>query len=60
MQSKCLNTNITKSTFTAPHIEGVRGERVRCCSRYSLLLHVINAELTGLTAWLTAPPPLNT
>ena len=57
MQSKCLNTNITKATFAASQIEGVRGERVRCCSGCSLILCVINAELTVLTSEVNAPPP---
>ena len=57
MQSRCLNTNIAKSTFPAPHIEGARSESVRCGSGYSLVLCVINFALTVLPAWLTAPPP---
>ena len=59
MQSRCLNTNIAKSTFPAPHIEDVHGERMRCCSGYSLFLGIINTELTMLAALLTPPPPLN-
>ena len=59
MQSRCLNTNIAKSAFAAPHTEGACGERVRCCSGYSLMLYVINTQLNVLSAWLTPPPPLN-
>ena len=54
MQSRCLNTNIAKSTFAAPHTEGACGERVRCGSGYSLLLCIINLELTAPSAWLIA------
>ena len=57
MQSRCINTNITKATFPASRIDGVRGESVRCSSGCSLMLCVINLELTVLSAWLTAPPP---
>ena len=28
MQSRCLNTNITKATFPAPHIDGARGNKI--------------------------------
>ena len=59
MQSRCRNTNITKATFPAPHIEGACGERVRCGSGYSLILCIINSALTVPSAWLTPPPPLN-
>ena len=55
MQSRCLNTDIAKSTFPAPHIADVRGESLRCCSGYSLVLCIINAELT---TWLRPPPRL--
>ena len=58
MQSRYLNTNITKSTFPAPHIADVRSENARCRSRYSLLLCIINSALTVPSAWLTRPPPL--
>ena len=57
MQSRCLNTNITKPTIAASHIEGACGDSVRCCSGYSLLPRIINVELTGPSAWLIAPPP---
>ncbi len=59
MQSRCLNTNTVKATFPASHIEGACSESVRCGSGGSLILCVINAELTVPSAWLTAPPPLN-
>ena len=59
MQSRCRNTNITKATFAASRIEGVCGERVHCGSGYSLILYIINSELTVLSALLTPPPPLN-
>ena len=56
MQSRCLNTNIAKSTFPAPHIADVRGESIRCCPGYSLLLlYITNAELTVPSAWLITP-----
>ena len=53
MPSRCRNTNITKSTFPASRIEGARGERMHCCSGYSLILRIINWELT---TWLRPPP----
>ena len=56
MQSRCLNTNIAKSTFPAPHIEDVRSENARCRSGYSLILCIINSELTVPSAWLTPLP----
>ena len=59
MQSRCLNTNTAKSAFAVPHIEDARSESVRCGSGCSLLLCIINTELTVLSAWLTPPPPLN-
>ena len=59
MQSRHFNTNITKATFSAPQIEGRRGESVRRCSGCSLILCIINAELTMLIAKVNAPPPLN-
>ena len=57
MRSRYRNTNITKSIFAASRIESGRGERVRCCSRYSLLLCIINSKLTMLTSEVNAPPP---
>ena len=57
MQSRYFDTNITKATFSASRIEGVCGDNVRCCSGGSLILCVINLELTVSSAWLTAPPP---
>ena len=59
MKSRYRNTNITKTTFPTPHIEDVRSESARCRSGYSLILCIINSELTVPSAWLTAPPPLN-
>ncbi len=56
MQSRCLNTNIAKSTFPTSRIEDVPGERMRCCSGYSLVLCISNTELTMLAALLTPPP----
>ena len=58
MRSRYRNTNTTKSTLTAPHIEDVCGDSMHCCSGYSLLPCIINAELTVLTAILTPPPRL--
>ena len=55
MQSRCLNTHIAKATFPASRIKGVRGESVRCCAGCSLILCIINAELTVPSVWLTAP-----
>ena len=57
MQSRCINTNITKATFPTPRIEGVCGDSVRCCSGCSFMLCIINSELIVSSAWLTPPPP---
>ena len=59
MQSRRIHTNIAQLNLLAPQVYDVRVNAVRCFSGCSLLLRVINSELTGLSTWLTAPPPLN-
>ena len=56
MRSRYRNTNTTKATFAVPHIEGVCGDSMPCCSGYSLLLCIINAELTVLASEVNAHP----
>ena len=46
MPSGCLNVNIAKSIFPASRIDSVRGDSVRCCLGCSLILCIINVELT--------------
>ena len=57
MQSRCINTNIAKTTFPAHQPNDVRVNAARWFSNCSLLPRIINAELTVLTAMLTPPPP---
>ena len=59
MQNGRINTNIAKPIFPAHQPGDMRVNAVRCFYGCSLVLRIINAELTVLTAMLTPPPPLN-
>ena len=59
MQSGHININITQPQLPVHQVYGVYVDAARCFFRCSLLLYVINLELTVLSAWLTPPPPLN-
>ena len=58
MQSRHININITQPQLPVHRVYGVRVDAARRFFRCSLLLYVINLELTVLSAWLTPPPRL--
>ena len=53
MQSRCIHTNIAKTTFPAP-----QPNDMRCFCGCSLFSRILNAALTVRTAMLTPPPRL--
>lgn len=59
MRSRSININIVPPILQGHQGYGIRVAAVRPMSIGSLLSHIINAELTMLSAWLTPPPPLN-
>ena len=58
MQSGHININITQPKLPVHQIYGVCVDTGRRFFRCSLLLYVINLELTALSAQLTPPPRL--
>ena len=59
MQNRRIDMNIAQPNLLAHQIYEIRANSARCFSGYSLLLRILNAELTILTAVVNAPPPLN-
>ena len=59
MQNGRIDMNIAQPNLLAHQIYEIRADSARCFSGYSLLLRILNAELTVLTAMLIPPPPLN-
>lgn len=57
MQSEHIDINIAKPILQVYRVCGVCVDAARRFYSCSLLLYVINLELTVLSAWLTAPPP---
>ena len=57
MQSGHININITEPKLPVHRVYGVCVDAARRFFGCSLLLYVINLELTVLSAGLTPPPP---
>ena len=58
MQSRSLNINIVPPILQVHQVYGVRVAAACRVSLRSLLLHIFNAKLTMLSAWLIPPPHL--
>lgn len=58
MQNRRIDMNIARLNLLAPQIYDIHVDSARCFSGYSLLLRILNAKLTVLTAMLTPFPRL--